>query len=98
MTNLEKYFIQINEYKLLLDGNSKYNDVSIEILCFEWPLQPDTRIVEKWHNGKPDQEFRSIEFKYSEMAPVTRKIYDKTRYLKTMNKSNDGPVVKSVDT
>jgi len=74
------YLTRVNDLKELQSKNSKYNDVSVEILSFVWPLQPETKIAEKWHNGGPDKEFHKVEFPYSDIDNINRKLYDKIRY------------------
>lgn len=85
------YLTRVNELKGLLSENSKYNDVSIELLSFVWPMQPGTIIAEKWHNGEPDKEFHKVEFPYSEIDNINRKLYDKIRYQQSKHEETEKP-------
>jgi len=80
MTDLEKLTKYVEQLVELRDLNTRYKDVTIT-------LPANTVITEKWHNGNSDR-FHEVQFPFSEIEDINKRLYDKIRYGKIKIKGN----------
>ena len=77
------YLTKLSELKELQSENSMYKDVSVEIRSLVYPLAPQTKIAETWHNGSPEEHFSRREFCFGRIDDINKKLYQKIWYQKS---------------
>jgi len=77
------YLTRLSELKELQNENSLFSDVSIEIRSVVYPFVPETKIMETWHNGKPEEHFSRTEFPFGRIDDINKRLYQKIWYQKS---------------
>ena len=85
------YLTRLSELKELQDESSLFRDVSIEISNMVYPFVPETKIIEIWHNGKPEEHFSKTEFPFGRIDDINKKLYQKIWYRRSKKEKEETP-------